>query len=177
MVSLGADRIFAHEGTITGSIGVLLQMAEVTELADQIGVNFLSYKSSELKGVPSPFEKPTARVDQVIGETISESYQYFRHLVQKERDFDESQIDRVSDGRVFTGRRALELGLVDAIGGEEEAFSWLVDTHEIDAETKIRTVDLVFPQDRFREFFSQVSTFFTSVPGVANNGLISVWNP
>lgn len=127
MASIAADHIIAHNGTLTGSIGVLMESPEITELANKIGIKLNTYKSSPLKGSPSPFEKTSQLVDQVVKESITDSYDFFVELVRTRRGekINKNFISKVFDGRVFTGRQALQAGLIDEIGNKENAISYL----------------------------------------------------
>ena len=125
MISLASDYIIARNGTITGSIGVIMQSTDFTDLAEKFGVKFNNYKSAPLKGVPSPFEKTTAEAEQVINESIADSYDFFRNLVISRRGKKLKDDQRIFDGRVFTGRQALSYGLVDEIGGIDQALIYL----------------------------------------------------
>jgi len=127
MAAVASDYIIAHNGTLTGSIGVLMESPEVTDLANKIGIKFNTYKSSPLKGSPSPFEKSNPMVDKVIKESITDSFEFFAGLVKDRRGekLNKKLESTIFDGRVFTGRKALEAGLIDEIGGKEEALSYL----------------------------------------------------
>ena len=85
MIALASDYIVAHNGTLTGSIGVLMESPEVTNLAEKIGVKFNTYKSSPLKGSPSMFEKSNPNGDKVINESIQDSFEFFSDLVKASR--------------------------------------------------------------------------------------------
>ncbi|MFT6106245.1 MAG: protease-4 [Rickettsiales bacterium] len=134
MASLASDHIIARNGTLTGSIGVIMQTSEMTELADKIGIKFLNYKSSPLKGSPSPFEKSSPQVNQVISASIKDSYEFFVELVKLGRGdrLNKKTLQIVTDGRIFTGRQALNSGLIDEIGGKKEALKYLSDVKKID---------------------------------------------
>jgi protease-4 len=125
MTAVAAERIYAHRGTITGSIGVILQLTEITELANKVGVNFSIFKSSPLKAAPSPMEKVTEEVRQVTMESIAEAHNVFLDIVESGRNIDREKLKKIADGRIYLGDKALELGLIDAIGGEREALKWL----------------------------------------------------
>lgn len=142
MAALAADHIIARNGTITGSIGVLMQTAEYTDLAKKVGITFNNYKSSPLKAAPSPFEKTTPKIDRVVNQSIQDSYQFFADLVRQRRV---NKLPRntsdILDGRVFNGRQALAVGLVDEIGGKDQALEYLFKTHKIDTKNlKVRQV-------------------------------------
>lgn len=140
MISLASDHIIAHNGTITGSIGVIMESPEITELTSKLGVKFNTYKSSPLKGSPSPFEKSTPSVDKVIKDSILDSHNFFVDLVKSRRGkkLDKSSFNIAFDGRIFTGRQAFRIGLVDQVGFADDAMKYLqsrgVDTKNLPIE-------------------------------------------
>ena len=136
--AIGADYVVARRNTITGSIGVLVQWADVTELMDSLGVDMQSVKSDPLKAAPSPFEPTTAEAREVIGELVADSYDWFIDLVAERRGLDRATVREVADGRIMTGRQAAGRDLVDAVGGEDEIRDWLADTHDIDRDLPVR---------------------------------------
>ncbi len=138
IAALGADRIFARGNTITGSIGVIFQWAQVKELLDQIGIQFNEIKSAPLKAEPSPFTETSPEARAVMEAMIADSYDWFVGLVVTRRDMNPRRARQLSDGRVYTGRQALEVNLIDAIGGEKDAMAWLRVTHGLDKDTEIR---------------------------------------
>lgn len=125
MAAIATDYIIAHTGTITGSIGVLLQSFEVTELANKIGVNFRSLKAGEYKDALSPFTKLNSSSREYLQELLNSSYDYFVSLVSQRRSMSIKEIESRAEGKIYTGQQALLLSLVDQIGGEEEAINWL----------------------------------------------------
>ena len=125
IVAIGADHIVARETSLTGSIGVLLQTADVTGLLEKLGVEAESVKSHPVKGQPSPFEPFTEEARAGIKDVVDDSHRWFRGLVSERRKLEGQRLDSVSTGRVFTGRQAVVAGLVDAVGGEREAREWL----------------------------------------------------
>lgn len=162
MAAIASDYIIAHNGTLTGSIGVLMESPEVTDLANKIGLKFNTYKSSPLKGSPSPFEKSNPMVDRVIRESIADSYQFFSDLVRERRGEKISKefSNIVFDGRVFTGRQALKAGLIDEIGGKEEAISYL-EKNKIDVKSlPIKEVEIVEKEGKFLDKFIGLIPFF-----------------
>jgi protease IV len=137
ITAIAADHIVARGNTITGSIGVLFQWAQLEELLEKLGVEMRSIKSGELKAEPNPFEPMSERAREVTEEMVADSFRWFIGLVEERRQLSPDQIRLVSDGRVFTGRQAIEAALVDEIGGEEEAKAWLAANHDIDAKLDI----------------------------------------
>lgn len=132
LLSLASNRIFAYEGTLTGSIGVILNSMEFTNLFDKIGIKPLVVKKPELKAVPSPFEKITPKGLSSLEDVISDTYNYFLSLIEENRHIPRQQLLQIADGRVYTARQALELNLIDQIGDEHDILEWLKKNHQID---------------------------------------------
>mgnify|MGYP003338135852 CR=1 FL=1 len=125
IVALATDRIFARETSIVGSIGVLFQYPDIVGLLDRIGVKVESIKSSPLKAAPSPIESATAESRAAIAALVQENFDWFKRLVRERRGLDDAGLATVSDGRVFTGKQGVTLGLVDQLGAEDQARAWL----------------------------------------------------
>jgi len=142
LISLGADYIITHNGTITGSIGVIFQTAEITELAEKLGIKFNNFKSGELKATPNPTEKVTEAVRDAIMSNIQDTYEYFVELVAIRRGFSIEETKKIADGRIYSGRQALKLKLVDAIGDQDDAIKWLQDVKKIDSKLKVKEIVL-----------------------------------
>jgi protease-4 len=148
IAALGGDRIIAGETALVGSIGVLFQYPNVSELLKTIGVQVEAIKSSPLKAAPSGYEPTSPEARKAVEEIVMDSYAWFKELVQKRRNLDEAGLATVSDGRVFTGRQGLALKLVDELGGERAAIAWLAKEKKIDPQTPVRDFRL---RDRFRD--------------------------
>jgi protease-4 len=125
MTALGADRIVARESAITGSIGVIFQYAHFEELLAKIGAEYEEIKSAPIKGEPSLFHEPPPEALEMIRALVDDSYDWFVGLVAERRNLSEAEARRLSDGSVYTGGRALDLKLIDAVGGDPEARAWL----------------------------------------------------
>lgn len=126
MIAAATDHIVARHNSIVGSIGVLLQYPDVTGLMDKVGVKLEEIKSSPLKAEPSPFNPTTEKERVMVRSMIMDSYDWFVDTVAARRPLSRAEVQRLADGRVFTGRQAQERKLVDALGGEREAKTWLV---------------------------------------------------
>ncbi|MFP5077656.1 signal peptide peptidase SppA [Rhizobium sp. YIM 134829] len=118
MIALAGDRIIAGDTSITGSIGVLFQYPQVKTLMDKIGVSLEEIKSSPLKAEPNPFHPPSDEAKAVIQAMIDDSYAWFVDLVAERRRLPRPEAQALADGRIFTGRQAVGLKLVDELGGE-----------------------------------------------------------
>ncbi len=126
MIAVPASRIFAREGTLTGSIGVLLETGEASGLLAKIGINAEVVRSGPLKDEPSFVRPLSPEGKDVLQGLVNDMYDQFVGMVAQGRHMDPAKVRSLADGRAYTGRQALNLGLVDAIGGEREAKDWLV---------------------------------------------------
>lgn len=133
IAAIGADAIVAEGNSLVGSIGVLFQYPNVSRLLEMVGVKMEDVKSSPLKASPNPFEPTNEPARQAIAALVADSFDWFKTLVKTRRSLDDAELARVADGRVFTGRQAVGLKLIDRLGGEREARAWL------DSEKKIAT--------------------------------------
>lgn len=141
MVALGAEHIIARNMTLTGSIGVLLQSFEAVEFANKLGIKFVSFKSSPLKAAPNPTETVTEEVKKAAMETINDSYSVFLRILMESRKFSKEEALKLADGKVYTGKRAKELKLIDEIGGEEEALLWLEKNKNISSTLRVKDIE------------------------------------
>ena len=175
MASLASDHIIAHNGTLTGSIGVLKQSYEITGLAEKVGVKFQNYKSSVLKGSPSLFEKSNKSVDDAINQSIQDSYEFFADLVRQRRGA--KLLSPISlDGRILTGRQALKLGLVDEIGGEGEAITYLQQKHSIDHSLSVVDISLEKKETDFVDKIIDSLPFAQKANSVfSNKGIMAIF--
>jgi len=176
MTAIGTDRIFARDGSITGSIGVILQATDVTGLLDKIGIRPETVKSSPLKAQPNPFETFTPEARAAARDVIMNMYDSFVAMVAERRNLAPAALAPLADGRIFTGRQALANGLIDAIGGEEEARQWLAQTRAVAATLPVRDVEI---EDRDQQWFNPLATFFGKSlfsERLTLDGLISLWH-
>ncbi|MDR0774118.1 MAG: signal peptide peptidase SppA [Candidatus Tisiphia sp.] len=154
LISLGGDYIISHNGTITGSIGVILQTLEVTDLAKTLGITFNNFKSGELKAAPNPTEKVTEAVRQAIMSNVQDTYDYFIELVALRRGLAIEEVKKIADGRIYSGRQALKLKLVDAVGSEDDAIKWLQEVKKIDKDLKVKEFKIK-PKSKFLEIIME----------------------
>ena len=126
MIASASDHIVARRSSIVGSIGVLFQFGDVTDLMDKIGVKIDTVKSSPLKAEPSPFNETTEAERQVLDRLVQDTYGWFVGLVAERRQLDQAKVRQLADGSIYSGAQSMENGLIDAIGGEEKAKEWLV---------------------------------------------------
>ncbi|MCS6854033.1 MAG: signal peptide peptidase SppA [Elioraea sp.] len=140
MVALPAERIFAREATVTGSIGVILQTAEVSTLLDRLGIRPETIASGPLKDQPSPFRPLSEEGRAALEAVVKDLHAQFVAMVAKGRKKSEQEVQALADGRVMTGRQALAAGLIDEIGGEAEARQWLASVKEVGLEHPVRDI-------------------------------------
>jgi len=121
-ISVACDKIVAQPGTLTGSIGVIFQTSNFEGLMEKVGVKFGAVKSGKFKDMGSSFRPMTDEEKALFQDLINDSYDQFLEAVQKGRsNVPPDVLKSLADGRVFTGRQAQKLGLIDQLGGEEEA--------------------------------------------------------
>ncbi len=177
MAAIAADRVYAREATITGSVGVIMQTTEFSGLLDKLGISAEAIKSGPLKAAPSPFEPMTGPVRTALRETITDTHEMFLAMVAGRRKLGEEALVRIGEGRIYSGRRALEANLIDAIGGEDEALTWLEQTMGLAADLPVRDV-------RDRKGFAEMLWRAAALGGktvfserLTLDGLVSVWHP
>jgi len=116
-----ADRIVANPGTITGSIGVIMQLPSVEELTKKIGIEMRVIKSRKYKDIASPFRKMEKDERELLQDVVNDVYDQFVDEVVKSRGIERDSVMKIADGRIFSGKKAKELGLVDTLGSLEDA--------------------------------------------------------
>ena len=122
-VSCGASKIVANPGTLTGSIGVIFQFLHFSELMNKIGIDASTFKTGKFKDIGSPFRKTTEEEKKFFDQLLGDVYDQFVTVVATERKLDRKKVLAYADGRVFTGRQALEYGFVDTLGTYEDAIA------------------------------------------------------
>jgi protease-4 len=120
-VSCGASRIVTNPGTLTGSIGVIMEFLHYHDLMAKIGVDETTIKTGKLKDAGSPFRKTTVEEKAYFNTLIADVYDQFVDVVAKERKLSRKYVQKYADGRVFTGRQAVDLGFADTLGTMEDA--------------------------------------------------------
>jgi protease IV len=140
MVAVPAARIFAREGTLTGSIGVLLETGEVSGLLKTLGIDAEAITSGPLKDQPSLIRPLTPEGRDVLHGLVMDMYDQFVGMVASGRHMDAAKVRELADGRAYTGRQALRNGLIDAIGGETDARTWLAQTKGVSADLPVDDV-------------------------------------
>jgi protease IV len=190
IVALATDHIFVYGNTITGSVGVIFQWADVSELMRTLGVKVEEIKSGPLKAVPNPFEPADEKARALGEEMVQEAKVWFVDLVAERRKIEPASVPGLTDGRVYSGRQALALKLVDEIGDEKAAKTWLQKERNVapglsvvDWKPRAESSGILrwlfgsiasgfgVTTDNFASLFGQVSE------GLRLDGLVSLWHP
>jgi len=138
IVGLATDHIVARGNSITGSVGVIFQWAEVSQLLDKLGVKMNEIKSGPLKANPSPFQPLDDAGKKIAEQMVAESQRWFVGLVAERRGIDTARVAGLEQGRVLSGREALDNKLVDQLGGETEVVKWLEEKRNIPKGLKVQ---------------------------------------
>ena len=176
MIAVAAPHIVARESTLTGSIGVILELGDVAGLLNMLGIRSDPLVSGPLKGQPSftqPLSEPGRAYLQAL---VMDLYEQFVGLVARGRHMEVQRVRTLADGRAYTGRQALKLGLVDEIGGDDQALHWLQTQRHIAADLPVR-------EDRKGGYWQQlVQTSLGSLALAARqslhvDGVYALWQP
>lgn len=122
-IACAADKIFASPGTLTGSIGVIFHLLNLSEIEKKIGIAPMTVKSGQFKDMGTMDRAPTKEEQELLQALIMDSYDQFVTAVSEGRKMDREQVKKLADGRIYSGRQALKLKLVDALGGYDDALA------------------------------------------------------
>ncbi len=146
IAALGADYIIAHSNTVTGSIGVIMEYPDMSGLLSRVGVQMQVVRSSELKGGVSPFREANPEEVAAQQAMIEETFVWFKNLVAERRNLSGTALDDVTTGGVFTGRKALENGLIDGLGGDRAVRAYLESVTQTLTELDVEDWELTQPE-------------------------------
>ncbi len=149
MIAMPAHRVLARESTLTGSIGVLLQSVNVSDLLERFGIRPEVIASGPLKDQPSPFRPLSPEGRASLERLVGDLHGQFIRMVAAGRHMEEARVRELADGRVVSGREAVGLGLVDAIGGEREARAWLAAERGVPEDLPLRPIETRGRAERF----------------------------
>lgn len=191
LAGIAADHIVARGNSITGSVGVILQTVEFSELLRNWGVKVEEIRSGPLKAVPSPFTPTDDAARTLVQELVDESRNWFVDLVTQRRQISAGALEQVKTGRIYTGRQALQIGLVDELGDEASALKWLEEKRGVTKGLKVVDRQSESTSSRFQMhalaggvgtlltlFVQHAAEIFTT--GTQFNhldGLFSLWHP
>lgn len=146
-VATAADRIYANPGTLTGSIGVVMQMANVEGLLKKVGVDYVVVKSGQYKDLGNFARTMSPEERRILQTLLDDVYNQFVDAVANGRSLDRQAVLSFADGRIFSGQQAKELGMLDVLGGLEEAIEGAAALAGLPERPK-----LIFPRRRFSLF-------------------------
>lgn len=138
-IAAGADKIFANEGTLTGSIGVIMTLQNLEELYEKIGLDFEVFKSGPYKDIGSSSREMTQAEKKIMQDMVDEIFAEFVDVVAAGRDLPRQEVEQLATGRIFTGKQALEAKLIDAIGNYYDAVQEAGKMAGIEGEPSIKT--------------------------------------
>jgi protease IV len=163
LVACAADKIVANPGTITGSISAIMQFANFEELLKKIGLKSSVVKSGQYKDIGSPLREMTPEEKVIIQDLVDDIYNQFVDVIVRERKLPREKVVAIADGRVFSGRKAKELGLVDYLGDMASAAKLASKLAGRDGK-----FDLVYPSKKRSSFFDY---FMESAASQISNSL------
>jgi len=137
IAGLATDHIVARGNTVTGSVGVIFQWAEFSDLLGKLGIKMNEIKSGPLKANPSPFQPLDDAGRETTQQMVLESQRWFNGLVSTRRGIALADVPGLEKGRVYSGRDAIAYKLVDEIGGEAEAVRWLEEKRGVTKNLKL----------------------------------------
>ena len=176
LVSLASQKIFSNVGTITGSVGVILQTAEITELLEKIGINPIVIKSGKLKATPNPLEGLSENDSRYLNDVIKSMQLEFLSILSENRNIESKTLEIISDGRIFTGKQAKELNLIDFIGSKSDAIRWLKDEAKLPQDIDI----LDYSKENQYEKLISMRLFDKNFNFLKKNiysGFLAIWDP
>lgn len=187
ITALAADHIVARGNTITGSIGVIFQWAEVTKLLETIGIQMQEIKSGDLKAEPSPFKPLSEKAREVSNLMVQDSFAWFTGLVAERRKLPLDRVKILSDGRVYTGRQAVADKLIDEIGGEDKAVDWIKKQKKLSGDIAVRDWKTKGEDEGLLGLGLKITSGALKALGLPDlveqakfqklDGLLSVWHP
>lgn len=182
MTAIAGERIWARRLSVVGSIGVLFAHVDASKLLDTIGVDYDKVATGPLKAEPDPDEPMSPLVRQSLQTLVNDSLDWFVDIVGERREMTEPEVRALADGRIMTGRMALEAGLIDAIGGRPDAIAWLEAERDIAEDLEVHgyypppSNDL----DLLRRWAGDAAAGLFGLPIAPLaplDGLVSVWQP
>lgn len=192
IAAIATDRIVAQQTSLVGSIGVLFQFPNFAKLLGTVGVSVESIKSSPLKAAPSGFEPTSPEARAALEQVVKDHYDWFKDLVRERRKLSEVELAGVADGRVHSGKQGLERKLIDMIGAEQQAVTWLETERNVTKSLPIRDWRRRSDADAFGlwsaagriaaaagfDSFAAVLLRAGSIePGTRLDGALALWQP
>jgi len=137
-ISAPADKIFASPETLTGSLGVIMQGVNISDLAEKYGVDFMTIKSGPYKDIMSSYRHMTKEEEDILQSMLKNSYNQFVKIIADGRGMTEDQVRQLADGRIYDGRQAKEVGLIDDFGYQEDVIEQMKKDHKLAGAQVVR---------------------------------------
>ncbi|CAI3923680.1 signal peptide peptidase SppA [Commensalibacter communis] len=185
MISVPANRIFALNSTLTGSIGVIMQAPDISGLLGKVGINVDQLVSGPLKGQPSMIKPLSPQGREMLQGLIENFYDQFVGMVVEGRHMDAAKVRELGDGRPYSGQQAVKNGLIDQIGTEKDAKNWLIQYSKLPSDINVTELKNKKPSKWFSKFVGEM--LGDSMNGFIHqivykdhenlDGAIAIWNP
>lgn len=174
-VASAADHIVANPDTLTGSIGVIIRTQNLSSLLDKVGVQSSNFKSGQFKDILSPYRTSTPAEEEILQDLVNESYQGFLEAIAAGRDLSIDEIRPYADGRILSGKQALDANLVDSLGNYYDAIDRVKEIASISKEKpSIRAYPSGGLQERLSDLLT--SAFTQTIPGLEQAQRAAQWN-
>ncbi|MDC0857297.1 signal peptide peptidase SppA [Rickettsiales bacterium] len=157
LAAIGANYIVSPQGSLVGSVGVILQSFDITEFAKSIGIEPIIIKSSVLKGVPHVAEKLTPEAKASLEEVIDDIYIMFKDFVLESRTINDEYVVEALSGRVFSGNKAFDMGLVDKVGDFQDVRDYLTNQN---VSNKLQIKEITLKKDDVSSLFKIIAPVF-----------------
>ncbi|GBQ89695.1 signal peptide peptidase sppA [Gluconacetobacter johannae DSM 13595] len=185
MISVPGRRLFAAQSTLTGSIGVIMEAPDVSGLLDHLGVKVDQLVSGPMKGQPSVVQPLSSDGRQMLQGVVADLFDQFVTMVAQGRHLPVERVRALADGRPYTGRQALALGLVDQIGTEADAKAWLIQTQHLSEAIPVTDLRVRSARPWLRRAIGGILglilddewTGSVLSQGVALDGAVAIWKP
>ena len=172
-VSMAANEIFANPGTVTGSIGVIIRTSDLSHLYDKVGISPKVVKSGAYKDMLATYRAFSKDEESLLQDVINDTHNQFVEVVAASRNKTKDEIAQIADGRIMTGRQASEAGLVDSLGGLDNAIKRASALAGLEGEPKL----LLFqPRKRmFQKLFGSLTDYGEKAAAGSSLSGIPLW--
>ena len=160
----------AQPGSLVGSLGVIIQVPDFTQVKEKYGVAFKTYKAGKMKDILNPWRPSTAEEDALIQTHLKDVHQQFVDVLKTQRSLTEAKAQQLADGRIFTGRKAKELGLIDSLGGLDAAIIQAQILAKLESVPSIIYLQEASFRSLFRSFRMSMANSFR--PFLFNQGIL-----
>lgn len=177
MITLGTEKIYAHNGTITGSIGVLVELPNIRKAAENLGIDVQYIRTSPLKAEPNLFsDGKNDESIKVMKNIINDFYDFFVNIVAENRNLSISEAKKLADGRIYSAKAAKENGLIDEIGLESDIKKYLIEKYNLPLEIEVKDYELKDKKSPFAELFGDIPQSISHLRDMLTNGSTTGFN-